>query len=72
MNVPWRGTGNERDMTREGDGLRTAAVRNLTALGLSEYAARTLVALTRIDGGSALSTNGRLHDACLQAFGHQT
>lgn len=40
-------------MTGEGDELRSTAVRNLTALGLSEYAARTLAALTRIDGGSA-------------------
>lgn len=40
-------------MTDEGTALRSAAVRNLTALGLSEYAARTLVALTRISGGSA-------------------
>lgn len=40
-------------MTREGRTLQSAAVRNLHALGLSEYAARTLVALTRIGGGSA-------------------
>ncbi|MCU4798927.1 hypothetical protein OB920_00870 [Halobacteria archaeon HArc-gm2] len=40
-------------MTREGRKLQSTAVRNLHALGLSEYAARTLVALVRIDGGSA-------------------
>lgn len=40
-------------MTGEGEELRSTAVRNLHALGLSEYAARTLVALTRIGGGSA-------------------
>lgn len=40
-------------MTNAGDDLRSITVENLTALGLSEYAARTLVALTRIDGGSA-------------------
>lgn len=40
-------------MTGEGEKLHSTAVRNLHALGLSEYAARTLVALTRIDGGSA-------------------
>lgn len=40
-------------MTGEGEELRSTAVWNLQALGLSEYAARTLVALTRIGGGSA-------------------
>ena len=40
-------------MTGKGEELRSTAVRNLHALGLSEYAARTLVALTRIGGGSA-------------------
>lgn len=40
-------------MTAEQEVLESTAVRNLTALGLSEYAARTLVALTRIGSGSA-------------------
>jgi len=40
-------------MTREGRKLQSTAVRNLHALRLSEYAAKTLVALSRIDGGSA-------------------
>ena len=40
-------------MSGEGDELWTTAVWALEALGLSEYAARTLVALTRIGGGSA-------------------
>ncbi len=48
-----RETVNERVMTGEGEALRTTAVRALQTLGLSEYAARTLVALTRIGGGSA-------------------
>lgn len=40
-------------MTHEVDDLHSIAARNLQALGLSEYAARTLLALTRIGGGSA-------------------
>ena len=40
-------------MTGEGHELRSTAVRNLITLGLSEYAARTLVALVRIGGGTA-------------------
>lgn len=53
VNGECTGTGNGRAMTGEGDTLRSIATRNLQALGLSEYAARTLLALTRIGSGSA-------------------
>lgn len=40
-------------MTGDANQLRSIAIRNLQTLGLSEYAARTLAALTEIGGGSA-------------------